>query len=117
VALVLTWDRAGRLAPVPLGGPEANDLLRGMPEAEQMASWHLADPEIRSGGAAFSVLFRLLPGGTPFALVAERFPGAADKCYRWVADRRGAFGRLVPPPVRRWADRVIQVSESAADSR
>jgi predicted DCC family thiol-disulfide oxidoreductase YuxK len=117
VALVLTWDRARRLVPVPLGGAEANDLLRGMPEAEQMASWHLADPEIRSGGAAFSVLFRLLPGGTPFALVAERFPGAADKAYRWVADRRGAFGRVVPQRVRRWADRVIQVSESAAESR
>jgi predicted DCC family thiol-disulfide oxidoreductase YuxK len=133
VAVVLAWDRAGRLVPVPLGSSEANDLLRGMPEAEQMASWHLAEPgwqgnvaenatnpchpEIRSGGAAFSVLFRLLPGGTPFALLPERFPGAADKGYRWVADRRGAFGRVVPRPMRRWADRVIQVSESAADSR
>jgi predicted DCC family thiol-disulfide oxidoreductase YuxK len=83
-----------------------------------MASWHLAEhPEISSGGAAFSGLFRLLPGGTLFALVAERFPGAADKGYRWVADRRGVFGRLVAQPMRRWADRVIQVSESAADSR
>ncbi len=64
VAVVLTWDRAGRLRPVPLGSGEAADLLRGMPEAEQMASWHLAEhPEIRSGGAAFSPLFRLLPGG------------------------------------------------------
>ena len=133
VALVLAWDRAGRLVPVPLGGDEANDLLRGMPEAEQVASWHLLEPrwlpnraendtfsnhpEIRSGGAAFSVLFRLLPGGKPFALVAERFPSAADKAYRWVADRRGAFGRVVPQPVRRWANRVIQASESAADSR
>jgi predicted DCC family thiol-disulfide oxidoreductase YuxK len=133
VAVVLTWDRAGRLVPVPLGSPEANDLLRGMPEAEQWASWHLLEPgwqgnvaenatnpchpEIRSAGAGFSVLFRLLPGGTPFALVAERFPDAADRAYRWVADRRGAFGRVVPRPVRRWADRVIQVSESAPDSR
>ena len=118
VAVVLSWDRAGRLRPVPLGSGEAADLLRGMPEAEQMASWHLAEhPEIRSGGAAFSPLFRLLPGGTPFALVAERFPSAADRAYRWVADRRGAFGRVVPQRVRRWADRVIQASESAAESR
>jgi predicted DCC family thiol-disulfide oxidoreductase YuxK len=118
VAVVLSWDRAGRLKPVALGSDEANGLLRGMPEAEQMASWHLVShPEIWSAGAAFSVLFRLLPGGTPFALVAERFPGAADKAYRWVADRRGAFGRVIPQRVRRWADRVIQVSESAPDSR
>jgi hypothetical protein len=104
-----------------------------MPEAQQMASWHLlrtgcaanvpendpfsSHPEISSGGAGFSVLFRLLPGGKPFALVADRFPMAADKAYRWVADRRGAFGRLAPRAIRRWADRVIQASESAADSR
>src|SRR5688572_26858045 len=44
VAVVLTWDRAGRLVPVPLGSPEANDLLRGMLEAERMASWHLLEP-------------------------------------------------------------------------
>src|SRR5918995_4645145 len=104
VAVVLTWDRAGRLVPVPLGSPEANDLLRGMPEAEQWASWHLLEPgwqgnvaenatkpchpEIRSGGAAFSVLFRLLPGGAPLARLAERFPGAAD---------RGNAGWATPP--------------------
>ena len=133
VAVVLSWDRAGRLRPVPLASDEANDLLRGMPEAEQMASWHLVEPgwqenvpendpfsvhpEIRSAGAGFSVLFRLLPGGTPVALIADRFPGAADKGYRWVADRRGAFGRRVPIRARRWADRVIQASESPAGSR
>jgi predicted DCC family thiol-disulfide oxidoreductase YuxK len=133
VAAILKWDRAGRLRPMPLGSAAANDLLRGMPEDEQMASWHLVQPgwlpdpaetadfsnhpEIRSGGAGFSVLFRLLPGGTPFALVAERFPKGADKAYRSVADRRGAFGRVVPRPVRRWADRVIRASESAPDSR
>ena len=133
VAVLLRWDRAGRLKPVPLGSAAANDLLRGMPEAKQMASWHLVSPGwspnvaenatisdhlgVWSGGAAFSVLFRLLPGGGPFALVTDRFPATANKAYRWVANRRGPFGRLVPRPVRRWADRVIQVSESAADSR
>ena len=131
VAVVLRWDRAGRLRAVPLGSAAADDLLRGMPEADQMASWHLVDPgcavndthsvsvsvhpEIRSGGAAFSPLFRSLPGGGPLALFAERFPSAANRAYRWVAGRRSALGRAVPPPVRRWADRVI--SESAADSR
>jgi predicted DCC family thiol-disulfide oxidoreductase YuxK len=131
VAVVLRWDRAGRLKPVALGSDEANDLLRGMPEAEQMASWHIAEPGwqgnvaenatnpchpgIWSAGAAFSPLFRLLPGGGPLARLADRFPGAADKSYRWVADRRSAFGKPIPGAMRRWADRVI--SESAADSR
>jgi predicted DCC family thiol-disulfide oxidoreductase YuxK len=31
VAVALSWDRRGQLRPVPLGSPEANDLLRGMP--------------------------------------------------------------------------------------
>ena len=131
VAVILKWDRRERLRAVALGSDEANGLLRGMSETEQMASWHLAEPgcavndthsvsfsvhpEIRSAGAGFSPLFRLLPGGRPFALVADRFPTAAEKSYRWVADRRGGFGRLIPRPMRRWADRVV--SESAADSR
>jgi predicted DCC family thiol-disulfide oxidoreductase YuxK len=131
VAVLLSWDRAGRLRPVPLGSPEANDLLRGMPEAEQWASWHLAEPRwmtnvaenatigdhlaVRSAGAAFSPLFRLLPGAGPLARLTDTFPGAAQNAYRWVADQRSAFGKPIPAPVRRWADRVI--SESAADSR
>ena len=104
VAVVLTWDRAGALRPVP---------------GENLDAWQLvlADGTVLSAGAAFSPLFRLLPGGGPLARLADRFPSAADRAYRWVADRRGAFGRVVPQPVRRWADRVIQVSESAPDSR
>ena len=131
VAVILSWDRPGRLKPVALGTDEANDLLRGMPEAEQMASWHvvvpgceqnvpendpiLYHPEIWSGGAAFSVLFRLLPWGGAFALITDRFAGAADRGYRWVAHHRGAFGRVMPTRVRRWADRVI--SETRPGSR
>ena len=131
VAVVLSWDRQGRLRPVALGTEEAGTLLGGMPEAEQMASWHLVEPgwqrnvaenatfrdhpAVRSAGAAFSPLFRLLPGGAPLARVAERFPGASDRGYRWVADRRSAFGKPIPDAVKRWADRVI--SESERDSR
>jgi predicted DCC family thiol-disulfide oxidoreductase YuxK len=115
VAVVLSWDREGRLRPVALGTEEANTMLAGMPEAEQMASWHLVQPGIRSAGAAFSPLFRLLPGGAPLARLTDRFPAASDRGYRWVADHRSAFGRLLPAAVKRWADRVI--SESARDSR
>lgn len=131
VAVVLRWDRLGRVRPVALGTEEARTLLGDMPETEQMASWHLVGPrwwvsvaenaththhlEIRSAGAAFSPLLRLLPGGRPLALITEKFPDAAERAYRLVADHRTSFGRLLPDAAKRWADRVI--SESAADSR
>jgi predicted DCC family thiol-disulfide oxidoreductase YuxK len=126
VAVVLRWDRHGRVRPVALGTEEGDIMLGEMPEAERMASWHLVDLRwhrnvaenatnlchlgVRSAGAAFSPLFRLLPGGAPFALITDRFPRAAEAAYRWVADHRTAFGRLVPAAVRRWADRVISAS-------
>jgi predicted DCC family thiol-disulfide oxidoreductase YuxK len=129
VAVVLRWDRRGTLRPVSLTSTEGEALLTGMAESERMASWHLVEsgwqrnvaetatnlchPEIRSAGAAFSPLFRLLPGGAPFALIMDRFPRAAEAGYRWVADHRTAFGRPLPGAAKRWADRVI--SEFAAD--
>jgi predicted DCC family thiol-disulfide oxidoreductase YuxK len=131
VAVVLRWDRRRMLRPVSLTSTEGEALLAGMAESERMASWHLVDSRwlengaenapdpnhltIRSAGAAFSPLFRLLPGGAPFALITDRFPRAAEAGYSWVADHRTALGRLLPAKVKRWADRVI--SESAADSR
>jgi predicted DCC family thiol-disulfide oxidoreductase YuxK len=131
VALVLRWDREGRLRPVALGTEEANTMLAGMPEAEQMASWHLVNPRwwvngaenatnthhpegaapVWSAGAAFSPLFRLLPGGVPLARLTDRFPAAANRGYRWVADHRTAFGKPLPDGLKRWADRVISESE------
>ena len=64
LALLLRWDRHGRLRPVPLGSEEADALLAGMPEEERMASWHLVEPAGRDGagtvhsaGAAFSPVF------------------------------------------------------------
>ncbi len=134
VALLLRWDRHGRLRPVSLRSPEAEVLLEGMPEDERMASWHLVDPRwqrnvahnatnrdhlaepaVWSGGGAFSPLFRLLPGGDPLALITDRFPGASERAYRWVADHRTALGKPLPAAATRWADRVI--SDSARDSR
>ena len=112
VALVLRWDRHGRLRPVALTDPEADRPLAGMPEDERMASWHLVTPDgaVRSAGAAFSPLFRLLPGGAPLAGLAERFPRLAERGYRWVADHRSLLGRALPASARRWADRVISGS-------
>ncbi len=66
-------------------------------------------------GAAFSPLFRLLPGGAPLARLTDRFRERAERAYRWVADHRTAFGRPLPDAARRWADRVI--SESRPGNR
>lgn len=100
--MILKWDRDRRLRPVP---------------GQDLDSWQLVFPggTVRGAGAAFSPLFRMLPGGTPLARLTDRFPGAAERGYRWVADRRSTFGRLLPASVRRWADRVI--SESQLDGR
>ena len=97
LAKVLAWDRRRALRPVALQDPEAARLLAGLDEDERMASWHLIGPDGRvvSGGAAFVPLGRLLPGGRPLAALAERWPRAAERAYRLVADHRSALGRLV----------------------
>ena len=59
-------------------------------------------------GGSFT-LDAALPDVLP-ADVTDRFPGASERGYRWVADRRSAFGRLLPASVKRWADRVISES-------
>jgi predicted DCC family thiol-disulfide oxidoreductase YuxK len=107
--VILRWDRSRALRPLALQDPEADELLAGVPEAERMASWHLVDPGggVRSAGPAAAALFRLLPGGRPIAALLERFPGAADRGYRWVAGHRSLFGRLVTEGAKRRADALI----------
>jgi predicted DCC family thiol-disulfide oxidoreductase YuxK len=101
VAVILRWDRERRLRPVP---------------GEDLDSWDLIEPgRAWSAGAAFSPLFRLLPGGAPLARLTDRFPNAANRGYRFVANRRSIIGKLIPAAVKRWADRVI--SESERDGR
>ena len=98
LAKVLAWDRRRELRPVALQDPEADALLDGMDEERRMASWHLVTPDgqVHSAGAALAPLLRLLPGGTPLAAAAARFPRAADRLYFAVANRRSALGKLVP---------------------
>jgi predicted DCC family thiol-disulfide oxidoreductase YuxK len=116
LALLLRWDRAGRLRPVALGTEEGRELLAGMSGEQQMASWHLVESgAVHSAGAAFAPVFERLPGGRPLARLTTRFPGASERLYRFVADHRSAFGRPLPGRARRWADRVI--SGSRPDGR
>jgi predicted DCC family thiol-disulfide oxidoreductase YuxK len=91
VERILRWDRHGRLRPVALQDPEADDLLAGMDDERKMASWHLvtADGTVYSAGAAFPPLLRLLPGGGPLAALATALPGLTDRAYRYVAQTRG----------------------------
>jgi len=94
---ILAWDRRGVLRPVPIQSEEAKALLAGVPEARRLESWHLVSPsgEVRSAGAAAPPLADLLPGGRPLAVLLRAFPGLTDRAYRFVADNRNRFGRLL----------------------
>jgi predicted DCC family thiol-disulfide oxidoreductase YuxK len=106
---VLAWDRRRSIRPVAIQSEEADRLLKGMPEDERLASWHLVggDGTVRSAGAAFPQLFRLLPGGAPLAALTARASRATDRAYRWVAGNRSRWGKLVTDGAKRRADRRI----------
>lgn len=91
---VLAWDRRGRLRPVALDTAEARELTPGMSDEQRAASWHLvgADGTVSSAGAAFAPLGRLLPGGALLGAVPR---GLAERGYRFVAEHRETFGKLV----------------------
>jgi predicted DCC family thiol-disulfide oxidoreductase YuxK len=111
LAKLLAWDRGRRLRVIALQEPDAVRLLPGMSEEERMASWHLVDPssgEVRSAGAAFPPMLRLLPGGRPFAGLAAAFPRLTDRAYHWVSRHRGKIGRLIPRASRERATRRIR---------
>jgi predicted DCC family thiol-disulfide oxidoreductase YuxK len=94
---ILAWDRHGRLRPSPIQGEEGRRLLAEIPEEQHLDSWHLALPsgEVRSAGAAAPLLVDLLPGGRPLAALFRTFPRTTERAYRYVADHRDRFARLV----------------------
>ena len=106
---VLAWDRRHSLRPVAIQSDQADRLLTGVPEEERLASWHLVegDGAVRSAGAAFPGLFRLVPGGAPLAALTSRAPRVTDRAYRWVAGNRSRWGRLISDGAKRRADRRI----------
>lgn len=102
------WAARGTLRPLPLGSPEADELLADLSTEEREASWHLIiEGRRHSAGAALAPALRLVPGGRFPAAAFAHFPSATEGAYRWVADHRGLLGRFVPARARRWADRVI----------
>jgi predicted DCC family thiol-disulfide oxidoreductase YuxK len=106
---VLAWDRRRSIRPVAIQSEEGDRLLAGMSEDQRLASWHLVDGDgtVRSAGAAFPQLFRLLPGGSPLAALTARAPRATDRAYHWVAGNRSRWGKLVTDGAKRRADRRI----------
>jgi predicted DCC family thiol-disulfide oxidoreductase YuxK len=106
---VLRADRHRRLRPVQLQSPEADRLLADLTPEERMRSWHLVGPDGRrwSAGYAAPPLLELLPGGKLPASMLAATPRMTDRAYRWVADHRSIFGRLIPARAKQQADRLI----------
>jgi predicted DCC family thiol-disulfide oxidoreductase YuxK len=109
LAVLLRWDRANRLGPVPIQSARGAELLFEMAPVDRLRSWHLLDGAgaVHSGGAAIPVVLAVLPRGAPLAAVASRFPGTAARAYEWVAAHRVLLGRLLKARPRAWASRVI----------
>jgi predicted DCC family thiol-disulfide oxidoreductase YuxK len=94
---LLAWDRSELLRPVSIQSGEGQVLLADIPEDKRLDSFHLISPEgeIRSAGAACEPLARLLPGGTPLAVIFRTFPGLTEGAYRLVASNRNRLARLL----------------------
>ncbi len=98
VALLLRWDRARRLYPMPIQEPEAQRLLASVPEGERLLSAHVRTREgaILSGAAGAPALLRQLPGGRPLAALASITMPLARLVYRLVTSARPAIGSILP---------------------
>jgi predicted DCC family thiol-disulfide oxidoreductase YuxK len=98
LAWVLRWDRAQRLRPAPIQGPEGDTWLARMPAESRLASWHTVDEHGRvlSAGAALSAVLRRLPGGAPLAALTRAAAPVTERGYAAVAKGRPRLSRLIP---------------------
>ena len=118
VGKVLAWDRDRLIVPLAIQSPESTALLADVEPERRLASWHFRDEDgtVFSAGAAFAPLLRLLPGGSPLAAAAARWPRGVEHAYRVVAANRGALGALVTRGARARADRRLAAHTSEAPS-
>lgn len=109
VALLLRWDRARRLYPMPIQDPEAQALLAVVPEHERLLSAHVrtASGQVLSGADAAPALLRERPGGRPPALLATWTMPAVRLFYRLLTWARPAIGSILPATWREWATGLI----------
>jgi predicted DCC family thiol-disulfide oxidoreductase YuxK len=94
---ILAWDRSKRLRAVAIQSDEGERLLAGVDPEARLDSWHLmrCDGTLFSAGAAAEPLARLLPGGRPLAALFAAFPLLTEKAYRYIADHRNRWARLL----------------------
>ena len=94
---ILAWDRTKRLRAVPIQSDEGGRLLAEVDPNARLDSWHLmrADGTLYSAGAAAAPLARILPGGRPLAFLFAALPGLTERAYRYIADRRDRWARLL----------------------
>jgi predicted DCC family thiol-disulfide oxidoreductase YuxK len=114
LAVLLRWDRARRLTPLPIQSSGGEELLSHMNAPNRLASWHLIDGAgtVHSAGAGVPLLFAALPAGAAIAGLASQFPNTTSRVYEWVATHRTLLGRPLSPRVRAWAGRVIAQRKS-----
>ena len=91
------WDRGDRLEPVAIQSDEGQRLLSALDPDERLDSWHLVTEggKLCSGGAAAAPLARVLPAGRPLAALFAAFPRPTAAAYRFVANNRSGFARLL----------------------
>ncbi len=97
VAVLLRFDRAGRLGVAAIQGAE-DGALREVPRDRVLTSFHAVsrDGDLTSAGAALTAILRLLPALRWAGAVSARVPRLTERAYRWVADHRGRLARFVP---------------------
>jgi len=118
LAVLLRWDRARRLTPLPIQSSGGEELLSAMTPSERLASWHLIDGGgVHSAGAGLPVVFAALPGGAAIARVASQLPKATSRLYESVAAHRALLARPLSARVRAWASRVIDERTRSAFDR
>lgn len=102
------------LVPQAIQGPGSASALAPLSPEEQLASWHLGLPNgsVVSGGAAIPTLLRVWGWPEWVPAVFERFPGATDAGYRWVALHRAQLG-----PLTRWIPDLPEATRERAGER
>jgi len=83
-ALAQKWDVRGKLKEVGFSDPRIRSYAPGLSLEKLRESFHLILPQgqVFTGAEAVPYLFRLLPGGGPFAWLLENMPGS-----RWILGR------------------------------